>query len=50
MDLVFELLCQGELTLAKLLRRKIVEKLEARKHMEITAKTNNLPSHSLTLQ
>ncbi|GAB1597568.1 rap guanine nucleotide exchange factor 1 isoform X2 [Argonauta hians] len=50
MDLVFELLCQGELTLAKLLRRKIVEKLEARKHMEITAKTNNIPSHSLTLQ
>lgn len=50
MDLVFELLCQGELTLAKLLRRKIVEKIEARKNMENSAKSSLLPSHSLTLQ
>ena len=30
MDLVFELLCQGDLMLAKVLRKKIIEKCESK--------------------
>ncbi|KAK3601026.1 hypothetical protein CHS0354_008138 [Potamilus streckersoni] len=34
MDLVFELLCQGELMLARILRRKIIEKCEIKRHQK----------------
>ncbi|XP_064617098.1 rap guanine nucleotide exchange factor 1-like isoform X2 [Liolophura sinensis] len=44
MDLVFELLCQGELMLARLLRRKIIEKCEARKKAQEASKLVHLLS------
>ena len=49
MDLVFELLCQGDLMLARILRRKIIEKCEAKKHhIEVGAQVTLLSSLSVT--
>ena len=49
MDLVFELLCQGDLMLARILRRKIIEKCEAKKHhIEVGSHVTLLSSLSVT--
>ncbi|XP_021352661.1 rap guanine nucleotide exchange factor 1-like isoform X1 [Mizuhopecten yessoensis] len=48
MELVFELLCQGNLMLARILRKKIIEKCEAKKaHSEVTQTMNITSSISL---
>ncbi|XP_033727703.1 rap guanine nucleotide exchange factor 1-like isoform X2 [Pecten maximus] len=48
MELVFELLCQGNLMLARILRKKIIEKCEAKKaHGEVTQTMNITSSISL---
>ncbi|KAJ8300665.1 hypothetical protein KUTeg_022184 [Tegillarca granosa] len=47
MDLVFELLCQGDLMLAKVLRKKIIEKCESKKQPEIQQTMTIMSSISL---
>lgn len=37
MDFVYQLLCSGDLTMAKALRVKILEKYNAKKHHNITS-------------
>ena len=49
MELVFELLCQGDLMLARILRRKIIEKCETKKHhQELSSQVTCLSSLSVT--
>ena len=49
MNLVFQLLCDGELMLARILRKKVLEKCEVHKrHLEASQNTKLLSSHHLT--
>ncbi|XP_052230046.1 rap guanine nucleotide exchange factor 1-like isoform X2 [Dreissena polymorpha] len=49
MELVFELLCQGDLNLARILRMKLIEKCGAKKHQELSALSQNTPLSSISL-
>ncbi|XP_013420266.1 rap guanine nucleotide exchange factor 1 isoform X3 [Lingula anatina] len=48
LDQVCQLLCDGELMLARILRKKALEKVETRKLHQITHHMSSLTSHSLT--
>ncbi|WAR30689.1 RPGF1-like protein [Mya arenaria] len=49
MDLVFELLCQGDLNLARVLRMKLIEKCEAKRAQEAALAPNNTPLSSISV-
>ena len=48
-ELVFELLCQGDLTLARVLRMKLIEKVEAKKTQEVHHQEHNTPLSSISV-
>ncbi|XP_060590659.1 rap guanine nucleotide exchange factor 1-like isoform X2 [Ruditapes philippinarum] len=48
-ELVFELLCQGDLTLARVLRMKLIEKVEAKKVQEVHHQEHNTPLSSISV-
>ncbi|KAI0209274.1 Rap guanine nucleotide exchange factor 1 [Lamellibrachia satsuma] len=51
MDLVFQLLCDGELMLARILRNKVLEKCECRRHLQQAIhNVILLPSYQLTMK
>lgn len=48
MDLTFKLLCDGELMLGKILRKKVLEKSNQRRDMQEASKNVPLSSYHLT--
>jgi len=49
MELVFELLCQGDLSSARILRKKLIEKCEARKVQAAMLNPSNVPLSAISV-
>ena len=49
MELVFELLCQGDLNLARLLRMKLIEKCEGKRKQDLINSMHNTPLSAISV-
>lgn len=49
MELVFDLLCQGDLNLARVLRMKLIEKCEAKRQSDLLHLQQNAPLSAISV-